>query len=84
MSTLGLPTDIDELRNFTFDNYQGARMPLGIATAVAAGQSPALSFAMDQMAMQNMAIGNPYDAASPTLGSQIIANMYTSDKVPYF
>lgn len=83
MSTLGLPTDIDELRNFTFDNYQGARMPLGIATAVAAGQSPALSFAMDQMAMQNMAIGNPYDVA-PTLGSQIIANMYTSDKVPYF
>ena len=82
MSTLGLPTDIDELRNFTFDNYQGARMPIGIATAVAAGPSPTLSFAMD-IAMQNMAMGNPYGVA-PDLGTQIIANMYTSDKVPYF
>ena len=83
MSTLGLPTDIDELRNFTFDNYQGARMPLGIATAVAAGPNPTLSSAMDQVAMQNMAMGNPYGVA-PSLGSQIITNMYTSDRVPYF
>ena len=82
MSTLGLPTDIDELRNFTFDNYQGARMPIGIATAVAVGKSPVLS-SVSQVNMQNMAMGNPYGVA-PTLGSQIITNMYTSDKVPYF
>lgn len=83
MHMLGLPTNIDELRNFTFENYQGAPMPLGVATAVAAGTNPALSVAMDQMAAQNTAMINPYGVA-PTLGSQIIANMYRSDKVPYF
>ena len=79
MSTLGLPTDIDELRNFTFKDYQGAPMPLGIATAVATGPNPALVSALDQMAMSN-----PYGGVAPVLGPQIIANMYTSDKVPYF
>lgn len=83
MSTLGLPTDIDELRNFTFENYKGAPMPLAIATAVAAGPDPALSIAMDQMAMQDRVMGNPYGVA-PILGPQIIENMYTSDRVPYF
>lgn len=87
MRTLGLPTDIDELRNFTFKDYQGAPMPLGIATAVAAGPSPALSYAVDQIAKQNIDMGNPYGnpyGVAPVLGSQIIANMYTADKVPYF
>lgn len=79
MRTLGLPTNIDELRNFTFDDYEGASMPLGIAAAVAAGPDPALSLTADQIAMSN-----PYGVASPTLGAQTIANMYTSDKVPYF
>lgn len=83
MSTLGLPTDIDELRNFTFENYKGAPMPLAIATAVAAGPDPALSIAMDQMAMQDRVMGNSYGVA-PILGPQIIENMYTSDRVPYF
>lgn len=83
MHMLGLPTNIDELRNFTFENYQGAPMPLGIATAVATGTNPALLVAMDQMAAQNTSMINPYGVA-PTLGSQIIANMYRSDKVPYF
>ena len=83
MRTLGLPTNIDELRNFTFENYQGAPMPLGVATAVATGPNPDLSVAMDQMVARNTAMSNPYGVA-PTLGSQIIANMYTSDKVPYF
>lgn len=79
MSTLGLPTDIDELRNFTFKDYQGAPMPLGIATAVATGPNPAVVSALDQIAMSN-----PYGGVAPVLGPQIIANMYTSDKVPYF
>ena len=79
MRTLGLPTDIDELRNFTFNDYEGASMPLGIAAAVAAGPDPALSLTADQIAMST-----PYGVASPTLGAQTIANMYTSDKVPYF
>lgn len=83
MRTLGLPTNIDELRNFTFENYQGAPMPLGVATAVATGPNPDLSVAMDQMVARNTAMSSPY-AVAPTLGSQIIANMYTSDKVPYF
>ena len=83
MRTLGLPTNIDELRNFTFENYQGAPMPLGVATAVAAGPNPDLSVAMDQMVARNTSMSNPYGVA-PTLGSQIIANMYSSDKVPYF
>ena len=83
MHILGLPTNIDELRNFTFENYQGAPMPLGVATAVAAGTNPALSVAMDQMAAQNTAMINPYGVA-PTLGYQILANMYRSDKAPYF
>ena len=83
MRTLGLPTNIDELRNFTFENYQGAPMPLGVATAVATGPNPDLSVAMDQMVARNTSMSNPYGVA-PTLGSQIIANMYTSDKVPYF
>lgn len=81
MSTLGLPTDIDELRNFTFDNYQGASMPIGIATAIASGQRPTLLSNMD---MYTVDMGNPYVVASNTLGPQIIANMYTSDRVPYF
>ena len=81
MSTLGLPTDIDELRNFTFDNYQGASMPIGIATAIASGQRPTLLSNMD---MDPVAMSNPYVVASNTLGPQIIANMYTSDRVPYF
>lgn len=76
MSTLGLPTDIDELRNFTFKDYKGAPMPLGIATAVAAGPSPISALAMDQVAASN--------GVAPSLGSQIIANMYRSDKAPYF
>lgn len=79
MSALGLPTDIDELRNFTFKDYQGAPMPLGIATAVATGPNPALASAFDQIAMSN-----PYSGVAPVLGPQIIANMYTSDKIPYF
>lgn len=83
MRTLGLPTNLDELRNFTFENYQGAPMPLGVATAVATGPNPDLSVAMDQMVARNTAMSSPY-AVAPTLGSQIIANMYTSDKVPYF
>ena len=83
MRTLGLPTNLDELRNFTFENYQGAPMPLGVATAVATGPNPDLSVAMDQMVARNTAMSSPY-AVAPALGSQIIANMYTSDKVPYF
>lgn len=79
MNALGLPTDIDKLRNFTFKDYQGAPMPLGIATAVAAGPSPTSALAMDQIAMSN-----PYGGVAPVLGPQIIANMYTSGKVPYF
>ena len=79
MRTLGLPTDIDELRNFTFDDYEGARMPLGIAAAVAAGPDPALSLAADQIAMSN-----PYGGGAPTLGVQTLTNMYTSGRVPYF
>lgn len=76
MSTLGLPTDIDELRNFTFKDYQGAPMPLGVATAVAAGPSPISALAMDQ-------VGASYGVA-PSLSTQIIANMHTSERVPYF
>ena len=83
MRTLGLPTDIDELRNFTFDDYEGASMPLGIAAAIAAGPDPASSLAADQIAMSNP-YGNPYGVASPTLGVQTLANMYTSGRVPYF
>ena len=83
MRTLGLPTNLDELRNFTFENYQGAPMPLGVATAVATGPNPELSVAMDQMVARNTAMSSPY-RVDPPLGSQIIANMYTSDKAPYF
>ena len=79
MRTLGLPTDIDELRNFTFDDYEGASMPLGIAAAIALGPDPALSLTADQIAASN-----PYGVASPTLGVQILTNMYTSGRVPYF
>lgn len=83
MRTLGLPTDIEELRNFTFDDYEGARMPLGIAAAIAAGPDPGSSLAADQVAMSNP-YGVPYSGASPTLGVQTLTNMYTSGRVPYF
>ena len=83
MRTLGLPTDIEELRNFTFDDYEGARMPLGIAAAIAAGPDPASSLTADQIAMSNP-YSVPYSGASPTLGVQTLTNMYTSGRVPYF